>query len=143
MAKVTYSIFTSLYGYAEDGRGGFGWGAPEDEELHSYINELASSFGTYLYGAAQCADEDRAPLKLTWPSLRLGTTQQHYVAATTSGCSTIPFSSVQNHQPNELGHAPCQRRRALDSLSTQCIYINISGINITDDRPRVALVTRR
>ena len=32
------------------GHGGFGWGAPEDEELHSYINELASSFGTYLYG---------------------------------------------------------------------------------------------
>ena len=25
-------------------------GRPEDEEVHSYINELASSFGTYLYG---------------------------------------------------------------------------------------------
>jgi dihydrofolate reductase len=24
--------------------------APEDEELHSYINQLAPSFGTYLYG---------------------------------------------------------------------------------------------
>jgi len=50
MAKLTYSMFTSLDGYAEDGHGGFGWTAPEDEELHSYINELASSFGTYLYG---------------------------------------------------------------------------------------------
>ena len=50
MAKLTYSMFTSLDGYTEDGHGGFGWGAPEDEELHSYINELASSFGTYLYG---------------------------------------------------------------------------------------------
>lgn len=40
MAKLTYSMFTSLDGYAEDGHGGFGWGAPEDEELHSYINEL-------------------------------------------------------------------------------------------------------
>jgi hypothetical protein len=43
-------MFTSLDGYTEDGHGGFGWGAPEDEELHSCINELASPFGTYLYG---------------------------------------------------------------------------------------------
>jgi dihydrofolate reductase len=39
-----------LDGYTEDEHGGFGWGAPEDEELHSYINQLALSFGTYLYG---------------------------------------------------------------------------------------------
>jgi dihydrofolate reductase len=39
-----------LDGYTEDEHGRFGWGAPEDEEVHSYINELASSFGTYLYG---------------------------------------------------------------------------------------------
>ena len=50
MAKLIYSMFTSLDGYAEDGDGGFGWGAPEDEELHSYVNRLASSSGTYLYG---------------------------------------------------------------------------------------------
>src|SRR5882724_12894022 len=50
MVKLTYSMFSSLDGYTEDGHGGFGWGAPEDEELHSYINEFASSFGTYLYG---------------------------------------------------------------------------------------------
>jgi dihydrofolate reductase len=50
MAKLTYSMFTSLDGYVEDEQGRFGWGAPEDEELHSYVNELASSFGTYLYG---------------------------------------------------------------------------------------------
>src|SRR5882762_9742868 len=50
MAKLIYSMFTSLDGYTEDEHGRFGWGAPEDEELHSYVNELASSFGTYLYG---------------------------------------------------------------------------------------------
>jgi dihydrofolate reductase len=43
-------MFTSLDGYAEDAQGDFGWGAPEDEELHTYVNELASSVGTYLYG---------------------------------------------------------------------------------------------
>ena len=50
MAKLIYSMFISLDGYTEDEHGGFGWGTPEDEGLHSHINELASSFGTYLYG---------------------------------------------------------------------------------------------
>jgi dihydrofolate reductase len=50
MAKLIYSMFTSLDGYAEHGDGGFGWGAPEDEKLHSYVNRFASSFGSYLYG---------------------------------------------------------------------------------------------
>jgi dihydrofolate reductase len=50
MAKLIYSMLLSLDGYTEDENGNFGWGAPEDEEVHSYINELASSVGTYLYG---------------------------------------------------------------------------------------------
>jgi dihydrofolate reductase len=50
MAKLIYSMLTSLDGYTEDEHGRFGWGAPEDEEVHSYVNELASAFGTYLYG---------------------------------------------------------------------------------------------
>jgi dihydrofolate reductase len=50
VARLIYGMLTSLDGYTEDKRGAFGWGAPEDEEVHSYINELASSVGTYLYG---------------------------------------------------------------------------------------------
>ena len=50
MAKLIYSMITSLDGYTEDEHGDFGWGAPEDEAVHSYINELAASVGTYLYG---------------------------------------------------------------------------------------------
>src|SRR5687768_11611084 len=50
MAKLIYSMITSLDGYTEDDHGDFGWGAPDDGALHSYINELASSVGTYLYG---------------------------------------------------------------------------------------------
>jgi dihydrofolate reductase len=50
MAKLIYSMLTSLDGYTEDARGRFGWGAPDDEEVHSYINELGSSIRTYLYG---------------------------------------------------------------------------------------------
>ena len=50
MAKLIYSMFMSLDGFAEDAHGDFGWGFHEDEELHSYINALSLSFGTYLYG---------------------------------------------------------------------------------------------
>ncbi len=50
MARLIYSMLMSLDGYTEDAHGDFGWGAPEDAEVHSYINELASSVGTYLYG---------------------------------------------------------------------------------------------
>ena len=50
MAKLIYSMLTSLDCYVEDEHGRFGWGAPEDEEVHSYINALAPSLGTYLYG---------------------------------------------------------------------------------------------
>ena len=50
MAKLIYSMLTSLDGYTEDEHGGFGWGAPDDEDVNSHINELASSFGTEFYG---------------------------------------------------------------------------------------------
>jgi len=50
MAKLIYSMLMSLDGYTEDEQGSFGWGAPEDAEVHLYVNELASSLGTYLYG---------------------------------------------------------------------------------------------
>jgi dihydrofolate reductase len=49
MAKLIYSMLMSLDGYIEDEHGGFGWAYP-DPEVHCYINELASSFGTYLDG---------------------------------------------------------------------------------------------
>jgi hypothetical protein len=42
-------MLTSLDGYTEDEHGQCGWGAPEDEAVHSYTNELRSSFGTYVY----------------------------------------------------------------------------------------------
>lgn len=50
MARLIYGMITSLDEYTEDERGAFGWGAPEDEGVHAYISELASSVGTYLYG---------------------------------------------------------------------------------------------
>ncbi len=49
-AKLTYAMFVSLDGYAEDSAGRFGWGFPEDEDLLAYINDLYASNQTYLHG---------------------------------------------------------------------------------------------
>jgi dihydrofolate reductase len=49
MAKLIYSMLTSLDGFIEDADGRFGWAAPSDE-VHAFVNDLASSVGTYLYG---------------------------------------------------------------------------------------------
>lgn len=49
MAKLIYSMLMSLDGYIEGKDGSFGWAAP-DEEVHAFVNKLASTVGTYLYG---------------------------------------------------------------------------------------------
>ncbi len=49
MAKLIYSAITSLDGYVADEDGNFDWAEP-DEEVHSFVNDLERSVGTYLYG---------------------------------------------------------------------------------------------
>ena len=49
MGKLVYSMLTSLDGYVSDASGGFDWSMP-DEELHSYINDVSRTVGTYLLG---------------------------------------------------------------------------------------------
>jgi dihydrofolate reductase len=49
MAKLIYSAITSLDGYVADQNDKFDWGEP-DEEVHTFINNLQRSVGTYLYG---------------------------------------------------------------------------------------------
>jgi hypothetical protein len=49
MAKLIYSAITSLDGYAADEEGHFDWAVP-DEEVHSFVNGLERTIGTYLYG---------------------------------------------------------------------------------------------
>lgn len=49
MAALTYSTIMSLDGYVADEHGNFDWGVP-DEEVHTFINDLERSVGTYLYG---------------------------------------------------------------------------------------------
>jgi dihydrofolate reductase len=49
MAKLIYSVITSLDGYTADEDGNFDWAAP-DEEVHAFVNDLERPVGTYLYG---------------------------------------------------------------------------------------------
>lgn len=49
MAKLIYGAISSADGYVADEEGKFDWGEP-DEEVHSFINDLAREVGTYLYG---------------------------------------------------------------------------------------------
>ncbi|TDE00340.1 dihydrofolate reductase family protein [Jiangella asiatica] len=49
MAALLYSMITSLDGYVADTNGTFDWSAP-DEEVHTFVNELAGPIGTFLYG---------------------------------------------------------------------------------------------
>jgi dihydrofolate reductase len=49
VANLIYSAIASLDGYIEDENGNFDWAAP-DEEVHTFVNDLERSVGTYLYG---------------------------------------------------------------------------------------------
>src|SRR5688500_9356441 len=49
MARLIYSSITSLDGFVADEEGNFDWAEP-DEEVHTFINDLQESFGTYLLG---------------------------------------------------------------------------------------------
>ena len=49
MAHLIYSAISSLDGYIEDRDGNFDWAMP-DEEVHTFINNIERSVGTYLLG---------------------------------------------------------------------------------------------
>jgi len=49
VARLIYSVITSLDGYIEDAQGRFDWAAP-DEEVHAFVNDQERQIGTYLYG---------------------------------------------------------------------------------------------
>lgn len=49
MAKLIYIMNASLDTYVEDEDGSFGWVVPDDD-WNTYINEICSSCGTYIYG---------------------------------------------------------------------------------------------
>jgi len=49
VAKLIYSLTASLDGYIADADGNFDWAEP-DEEVHSFVNDLAREIGTFLLG---------------------------------------------------------------------------------------------
>jgi dihydrofolate reductase len=49
VGKLIYSALTSLDGYVADRDGNFDWAEP-DEEVHTFVNDLARPVGTFLFG---------------------------------------------------------------------------------------------
>jgi dihydrofolate reductase len=49
MAKMIYSTICSLNGYVANDDGNFDWAEPE-EEVHTFLNDLDRSVGTFLLG---------------------------------------------------------------------------------------------
>jgi dihydrofolate reductase len=49
MAKLIYTSLASLDGYIADANGNFDWAEP-DHEVHSFVNDIERSVGTYLLG---------------------------------------------------------------------------------------------
>jgi dihydrofolate reductase len=65
MAKLIYTAITSLDGFVADTEGRFDWSIP-DEEVHTFINDLERSVGTYLYG------RKLYNVMLAWETMHLG-----------------------------------------------------------------------
>jgi hypothetical protein len=100
MGKLIYSMLISLDGYTEDEHGRFGWGAPEDEEVHSYINALASSLGAYLI-TGRVLPTDRPLLPTTAASWRYSSDVDRLRrCCSTADGSTSPLSE------HSLGRKP-------------------------------------
>jgi dihydrofolate reductase len=70
--SLIYSMLMSVDGYVEDEHGRFDWAAP-DEEVFSYINQLTSSVGTYLYGRRMYET------MVYWETAHTVPNQPHYV----------------------------------------------------------------
>ena len=49
MAKLIYTVLTSLDGYIEDDDGKFDW-VGIDHEVHAFVNDLTRPIGTEIYG---------------------------------------------------------------------------------------------
>jgi dihydrofolate reductase len=49
MANLIYLMLMSLDGYVADAKGNFDWARP-NEEIHTFVNDLARPAGTHLYG---------------------------------------------------------------------------------------------
>jgi dihydrofolate reductase len=49
MGQLVYLTLASLDGYIEDADGTFDWAAPSDE-VHAFVNDLARTADTFLYG---------------------------------------------------------------------------------------------
>ena len=111
MARLIYSMLMSLDGYTEDEHGRFGWGAPEDEEVHSYINQLASPFGSYLYGRRMYET------MVYWETAHTVRDQPRFVLDFARQCRRRRRSSTREPSPSRAARGPGSSANSIPTRS--------------------------
>ena len=90
MARLLYSVITSLDGYLTDEDGRFDWAVP-DEEVIAAINQQMAGISTYLYGRRMY---DTLKVWETDPSLAEGSPAEAAFAAIWQRADKVVFSST-------------------------------------------------
>ena len=90
MARLIYSLISSLDGYIEDAHGRFDWAAPS-AEAHTFVNELMRPVGTYLYGRRMY---ETMAVWETDPALTKGSPETRDFAALWQAADKIVYSSA-------------------------------------------------
>lgn len=129
MAKLIYSMITSLDGFVSDGDGNFGWGAPE-QESHEFVNELSKSIGTYLYGRRVYET------MLYWETAHLEPDQPPFIleyARIWQATDKVVYSTTLN----EVASARTRIERTFDPEAIRRLKAE-SELDITVDGPNLA-----
>ena len=110
MARLRYTVLTSLDGYVNDAEGGFSWAEPTDE-LHDVVNALEREVGTHLLRPPPLRDDalPGRPCPATCPA-RWGSTR---------GSGGRPTRS-STHAPSRTSRPPAPgSSAAFDPLAVQ------------------------
>ena len=106
--SLIYGLHMSVDGYVEDEHGRFDWAAP-DEEVFSYINQLTSSVGTYLYGRRMYET------MVYWETAHTVPNQPHYVRDWTRQWQAAEKIVTPEPSPSR---AACERGSSASSIPT-------------------------
>jgi dihydrofolate reductase len=128
VAKLIYSVITSLDGYIEDDKGTFGWAAP-DEDVHASVNDQERAIGTYLYGRRMYET------MVAWETMPTGADQPAVIrdfAAIWRAAEKIVFSttldSVASDRTRIERSGEPETIRALKDASTHDLSIGGPGL---------------
>lgn len=138
MAKLIYTVITSLDGFFEDTTGKFDWAEP-DEEVHRFINDLMLPVGTYLYGRRMY---ETMVVWETDPSLEAISSYIADFACIWRAAEKIVYSTtleeVLTHRTRIERHFDPEAIRAMKAVSKS--DLGIGGLHLAESAFRAGLV---